>query len=134
MKTNKFNGYCSLYNVNYYNAFMIMPHAYDNSDTKRVPVLKYDNFNDPSCVIGYAILSTKNNIGAMAMCFLNEDIEIDNIVLDGYSTTDNCIRDPNTMLKQVISGTIRCIILRQKEVCPYHECVTAVKDEENNEN
>lgn len=133
MKTNRFTGYCSLYNVNYYDVFMIIPHAFDNSDTKRVPVLKDYNFIDPNCVVGYAILSTKNDIGAAAACFLNEDIEIDNVVLDGYVTDVLYGEDFNIRPRQVISGNIKAIILRRKEDCPYHECVTALKEEEDDE-
>lgn len=125
MKSNKFTGYCSLYNVNYYDEFIIMPHAFDNNDAKRVPVLKDYNF-DPNSVIGYAILSTANDIGVAAMCFLNEDIEIDNIVLDGYITDVCYAEDLNIAPKQVVSGNIRCIVLNHKGACPNHECVTAV--------
>lgn len=130
MKTNKFTGYCSLYNVNYYDTFIVMPHAFYSSDTKKVPVLKKYNLSDPNCVIGYAILSTKNDIGVEAMCFLNEDIEIDDIVLDGHITDVLYAEDLNTIPRPVISGTIRTIVLQPKEGCPYHECVAAVKEEE----
>lgn len=126
MKTNKFKGYCSLYNVNYYDTFIIKPHVFDADDGKRVPILKDYNLNDPNSAIGYALLSTKNDIGVMAICFLDEYINIDNIVLDGHITDVVYAEDLNAP-RLVLSGNIRVVVLNQKEACPNHECVTAVR-------
>ena len=117
----KFKGYCSLYDTNYYDAFIVDKHAFKESDGRKVPVLKDYGLNDPNNVVGYAIINDTDK-GVIAHCVINDDVIInDDTVLDAHITF---VKRADNNPVHIVSGKVKAVYLSTKEYCSLHDSVT----------
>lgn len=121
----KIKGYCSLYDVNYYDAFIIDKNAFKESDGCIVPVVKSYNPNDPNNVVGYAIINDTDE-GVIANCIINDGANVtEDTVLDGHIIS--VIRADNNPVR-ITSGKVAAVYLATSKQCRLHKPVT-IKEE-----